>query len=134
VQVHRELPRIRELGAELRLVGNGSRHFAQAFQEELEIACPLYVDTKLEAYRALGMKRGLASTLGSLATWKNTARAMKAGFRQSMTRGDAWQLGGVLVVLPGGIVTLRHLSEAAGDHPPVAALLEALPQTVAVRS
>jgi AhpC/TSA antioxidant enzyme len=133
VQVHHDLSRFRARGAELHLVGNGSRHFAQAFREELDITCPLYVDTKLEAYRALEMKRGLASTLGSLATWKNTARAMKAGFRQSMTRGDAWQLGGVLVVLPGGIVTFRHLSEAAGDHPPVEKLLEALPPLVAVR-
>jgi AhpC/TSA antioxidant enzyme len=108
-------------------VGNGNRHFAQAFKDEREITCPLYVDTKLEAYRALEMKRGLASTLGSLKTWKNTIRAMKGGFRQGMTRGDAWQLGGVLVVLPGGVIAYRHLSEAAGDHPPLEKALQALP-------
>ena len=49
--MHRELPNFRARGAELHLVGNGSRHFAQAFREELDITCPLYVDTKLEAYR-----------------------------------------------------------------------------------
>lgn len=124
--MHRELPRIRKEGAELHLVGNGNRHFARAFKEELKIVCPLYVDTKLGAYRALDMRRGLASTLGSLAAWKNIARAMKAGFRQGSTQGDAFQLGGALVVLPGGKVAFRHASEAAGDHPPVTDVLKAL--------
>ena len=126
--MHRELPKVRAHGGELHLVGNGNRHFAQAFKEELNIASPLYVDTKLRAYRALEMKRGLAFTVGSLATWKNMARAMKAGFRQGTTRGDAWQLGGVLVVLPGGIVAFRHSSQAAGDHPRVENVLSALPR------
>ncbi|HEY6552472.1 MAG TPA: peroxiredoxin-like family protein [Vicinamibacteria bacterium] len=128
MQVHRELPEIRKRGAELHLVGNGNRRFGQAFKEELKIVCPLFVDTKLEAYRALQMKRGLAATLGSLASWKNVARAMKAGFRQGSTQGDAWQLGGVLVVLPRGQVAFRHTSEAAGDHPPVEAVLGSLPR------
>jgi hypothetical protein len=128
VQVHRELPEIRKRGAELHLVGNGNRHFAQAFKEELKIACPLFVDTKLQAYRALQMKRGLAATLGSLASWKNVARAMKAGFRQGTTQGDAWQLGGALVVVPRGQVVFRHISQAAGDHPLTTDMLKALPR------
>jgi AhpC/TSA antioxidant enzyme len=126
VQVHRELPHIRKQGAELHLVGNGNRHFARAFGEELKIVCPLYVDTKLDAYRALSMRRGLGSILASVASWKNVARAMKAGFRQGTTQGDAWQLGGVLVVRPGGKVAFRHTSQAAGDHPPVEAVLNSL--------
>jgi hypothetical protein len=127
VQVHRELPGIRARGGELHFVGNGNRHFARAFKDELEITCPLYVDTKLEAYGALQMKRGVASTLGAPATWKNAIRAMKSGFRQGPIRGDAWQLGGVLVVRTGGVIAYRHLSRAAGDHPPVEEALRALP-------
>jgi hypothetical protein len=41
-------------------------------------------------------------------------------------QGDAWQLGGVLVVRKGGEVAYRHLSAEAGDHPPVADVLAAL--------
>lgn len=126
--MHRELPEIRKRGAELHLVGNGSRHFAHAFKEELKIACPLFVDTKLEAYRALDLRRGLASTLASIGSWKNVARAMKAGFRQGSTQGDAWQLGGTLVVLPRGQVVFRHTSQAAGDHPSPTDMLKALPR------
>ena len=124
--MHREHPRIRERGAELVLVGNGDRRFARAFRDELGIAAPVYVDTGRRAYRALGMRRGVGSPLGAIATVGHAARAWKAGFRQTSVQGDAWQLGGVLVVRPGGEVAYRYLSQAAGDHPPVADILAAL--------
>ncbi len=125
--MHRELSAIRARGAELILVGNGNRHFAEAFRSDLGITAPTYVDTKREAYRALEMKRGFMRTLGSLDTWKGFGRALRGGFRQKGVQGDPWQMGGVLVVLPGGQVAYRYLSESAGDHPPVADVLAALP-------
>ena len=126
MQLHRELSTIRERGAELVMIGNGNRHFAAAFATQFGITSPLYVDPKRDSYRALGMKRGLFATLGSLASFGSVRRAMRAGFRQGLTRGDAWQLGGVLVVARGGEILYRHLSEAAGDKAPVADVLAAL--------
>ena len=126
-QLHREIGRIRERGGELVFIGNGNRHFAAAFKNDRGITAPIYVDTKRESYRALGMKRGFFATLGNAASWRNTARALKSGFRQGLTRGDAWQLGGVLVVRPGGEIAFRYLSSAAGDHPPIEAVIAALP-------
>jgi hypothetical protein len=124
VQLHRALPQIRAGGAELHLVGNGNLRFGQAFRDEFAITSPVWIDTARETYKALGMKRGVASTL--LASFRNRARAAKSGFRQGWVKGDAWQLGGVLVVRPGGEVAYRYLSDAAGDHPPVEELLAAL--------
>ena len=126
VQLHRERETIRERGAELVMIGNGNRHFAKAFADEFGITAPLYVDTKRDSYRALGMKRGFRATLGSLASLRNTWRAWRAGFRQGLTRGDAWQLGGVLVVARGGEVLYQHLSAAAGDKADVPEVLAAL--------
>ncbi len=131
VQVHRELTTIRECGAELVLIGNGNRYFAKAFADEFGITSPLYVDTQRESYRALGMKRGFFATLGNAASLKNALRALRTGFRQGPTRGDAWQLGGVLVVRPGGEIAYRYLDQAAGDHAPVAEILAALLPTAA---
>jgi hypothetical protein len=127
VQLHRELGEIRRRGAELVLVGNGSRHFAAAFREEMKIAAPLYVDTRREAYRALGMKRTVLGSIGPHVL-KSAVRALRSGFRQKGVQGDPWQQGGVLVVLPGGEIAYRYLSERAGDHPPVADVLAALPE------
>jgi len=111
----------------LAFVGNGNGHFAEAFQKDSGLTAPLYVDTRREAYQTLGMKRSLGATLASLSTLKSAARALRADFRQGSIQGEAWQLGGVLVVRPGGGIAYRYLSEIAGDHPPVAAVLAALP-------
>lgn len=48
------------------MIGNGNRHFAGAFREDLQLDTPLYVDTTRASYSALGMKRGIARTLGFL--------------------------------------------------------------------
>jgi len=126
VQLHREQEAIEARGARLVFIGVGNRRFAEAFRRELGLTVPLYVDTARNSYRALGMKRGLFATLLSRATWRSMARAWRGGFRQKGVKGDPWQLGGVLVVLPGGRIAYRFLSQAAGDHPPVADVLASL--------
>lgn len=124
--MHREQGRIRKKGAELVFVGNGSRQQARAFREEFAIASPVYVDPERRAYAALGMKRRALGPRAVLATARNSLRALRAGFRQTDVQGDAWQLGGVLVLRPGGVVAYRYLSAAAGDHPPVDDLVAAI--------
>jgi hypothetical protein len=128
VQVHRERKAIERAGAALAFVGNGGRHFARAFAEELGLEAPVYVDTSLRAYQALGMKRGVLTALASPSVVASTARALRGGFRQKGVRGDAWQLGGVFVIAPGGAIRFAYASRAAGDHPPIEAVLEALPR------
>jgi hypothetical protein len=126
VQVHRERERIERSGALLAFVGNGGRHFARAFAEELGLEAPVYVDTSLRAYEALGMKRGVFAALASPSVVASAARAMRGGFRQKGVQGDAWQLGGVFVIAPGAEIRYAYASGAAGDHPPVEAILAAL--------
>src|SRR5688572_141581 len=94
VQLHREKDRIHAAGAELVIVGNGNRHFATGFVKDLALTTPVYVDTKREAYKALGFKRSLTSLISPTAL-ANAARALQSGFRQGRTQGDAAQLGGV---------------------------------------
>jgi hypothetical protein len=125
VQVHREWDAIRERGASLAFIGNGNRHWAAAFQKEYEIRAPLYVDTKAGAYRALGMRFG-ARAIFNWRSLRNVPRSLRAGFRPGLLQGDGRQLGGVVVVRPGGVVSYSYMSSAAGDHPPVADILRAL--------
>lgn len=143
-QLRREIANIHRLGAELVIVSNGSEQFAAAFREDLGLETPLFVDPTRASYRALGMKRGVIRTLGAWRTWVNLGRAFIEGVRQRRTRvilgwwnrsvttlipgtqGDAWQLGGVLVVLPDGRVPYRYLSNIAGDHPPPTEVVAAL--------
>jgi hypothetical protein len=124
-QLRHALPEIHASGAELVVVGCGNRHFAQAFREEMQLTTPLYVDTKRDAYRALGMKRGVLRTVTGGAL-RNLWRSLRSGSRQKGIKGDPWQQGGVLVVRTDATIAFRHISEEAGDHPSVDAILKAL--------
>ncbi len=126
VQLHGALSRIRAAGAELHMIGNGNRHFAKGFAEQFGIRSPIWIDTRLESYAALGLKRGMLATLANVATLKGMARALQAGFRQGLTQGDALQLGGVYVVQPGGEIAFEYRSRTAGDHPALERVLAAV--------
>src|SRR6187397_2846565 len=87
--------RIREKGATVTFIGNGSVAMANAFKEDFHVTSPLYTDPSLEVYALAGMKRGMGSLWKAA---KNAPRALKAGHLQGLTKGDALQQGGVLVV------------------------------------
>ncbi len=143
-QLRREVDGIHLHGAELVVIGNGTSNFARAFKEEVRLETPLFVDPTCASYRALSMKRGIARTLGSWRTWVSHFHALRAGIRERRaaviarwwrlslpalipgSQGDAWQLGGVLIVLPDGRIAYRRLSAIAGDHPRTTEVLAAL--------
>jgi peroxiredoxin len=124
-QLREALDQIRALGAELVVIGNGQPHQARAFREERDLRFPLLVDPELRAYRAAGLRRGVASTLGPKAL-AHGLRALRKGYVQGRTQGDPWQLGGVFVIAPGGQVAFSYVSREAGDHPEVSSVLAAL--------
>jgi NAD(P)-dependent dehydrogenase (short-subunit alcohol dehydrogenase family)/peroxiredoxin len=116
---------IRATGAEIAIVGNGSRYFASAFREDFRLDFPLFVDPELEAYRAAGLRRGYLE-LFSPRLVANAVRAIASGSRQTGVQGDAFQLGGLFVIRKGGGIAFAHRSRAAGDHAPLDDVLRAL--------
>jgi hypothetical protein len=124
-QLRRITDEVHARGAQLVVVGNGDARAARAFARETELATPLYTDPSGAAYRALGLRRDAAAALNP-AVVGHLWRALRGGFRQTSTQGDPWQMGGVLVVAPGGRLAYRHVSRAAGDHPPLADVIAAL--------
>jgi hypothetical protein len=119
---------IRARGGELAIVGNGARRYATAFREDLELDLdvPILLDPELRAYRKAELRRGHLELLSPRVPL-NALRALTSGFRQTSIEGDAFQLGGVFVIAPGGEVRYRYVSREAGDHPPIDAVLDALP-------
>lgn len=116
---------IRASGAEIAIVGNGSRYFAATFREDFEIDFPVFVDPELEAYRAAGLRRGFFELLSPRVV-ANSVRALASGSRQTGVQGDAFQLGGVFVIRCGGGVAFAFRSRAAGDHANLDRVLQAL--------
>jgi hypothetical protein len=116
---------IRDLGADVVVVGNGNLDFAQAFREDLDFDGPLLIDPELEAYRAASLRRGHKEILSPRMPL-NALRSMRKGFRQTSVQGDAFQLGGVFVIQTGGELAYRYASREAGDHPPIEDVLDAI--------
>jgi hypothetical protein len=116
---------IEALGARLALVGNGSPEQAAEFRAAHVPELDLYTDPSRATYRALGVVRGVTTTLGPTAL-RAGLRAFRDGFRQSAVRGDPWVQGATLVVLPGDRVVYRYLSRNSGDHAPIGEVLAAL--------
>ncbi len=116
-------------GFELVIVGSGAPMFAAAFAERIGLDTPILVDPSLAAFAAGEFKRPILG-FWRPGLWAAVWRAARAGHRQGRTRGDALQLGGVLVIdaeSRGATVLFRHISNYAGDHPKPERVLAAIP-------
>lgn len=125
MQLHHARERIAAAGAGLHVIGNGAPMFIAGFRETTGFDGAIYTDPSLALYRALALRRGV-TTVVRPGVAMAAVRALRGGFRQGATQGDPWQQGGVVVVGVDGRVGYRYASTAAGDHPPVDAVLAAL--------
>jgi peroxiredoxin len=126
LQLQRDREEFEAAGVELAVIGQGTPENAEHFRHAYELDLRLLVDPERRAYAAAGAKVATFSELlGARVMAKGARRAAKAGVRQGKTIGHAAQLGGVLVVAPGGEVAYAHMSDDASDTPPNAEVLEA---------
>lgn len=116
--MHREREAFRKLGASAVVIGHSSLRYAKAFVDETKIELPVFVDEKRMVYKALEFKRPLLSFL-TPKVFKRAAEARKEGFTQPGVFGDAFQLGGVVLLMPDGSMPYRYASQFAGDHPKI---------------
>lgn len=121
--------RIRERNARLVLVGNGSMAQAQRFFAEKGLPVTGVVvatDPSRESYRAAELERGVVKTFFNAGSRDAYLRARREGFAITGAFGDTFQLGGILVVLPGSRLAYRHASKFAGDHPAIDDVIAAI--------
>jgi hypothetical protein len=115
--------------ANVAAIGMGLTAMAADFKRKQGIPFPLLVDRHRETHRAVELTRGnLLDVVGP----KQVARGVKS-FLTGNVQGrpapkqDVLQLGGALVVAPGGEVLHAHRATGAEDNAPVDDLLAALP-------
>lgn len=114
-------------GATLVVVGTGTPAQAARFAAERAPDVRVLVDPDRAAYQALGLRRGGWSVVNP-SSLRNAWRALRSGHGQGTVQGDPWQQGGVFVVDREGAVRYAYASEAAGDHPPLDAVVAAIPR------
>lgn len=123
---------IREAGAELVFIGNGSPRLAARFGETRVPGITVLTDPSLDLYRALGMKRSVIATLGPQ-TWLGAARSVARGHIQTDRQGDPWQQGGLFAMARGGKIVYRRPNQDAADRPDLDAALRALAKVAVQR-
>jgi hypothetical protein len=129
VQLHRDRDEFEAAGVGLAVIGQGRPEHARNFKEQHDLEFTLLVDPDRKTYKAAGTK---VATAGELFGPRVALRGLRAVAServvQGRTIGHPAQLGGVLVVAPGGAVTWSHLADDAGDNAPNDEVLEAARQ------
>lgn len=105
---------IEAAGARLIAIGNGHARWAREFIEEEGIDFPVYIDPGRRSYDHFGMRRGATEVINPRVLM-NSLRALGKGFRQTPTRGDGFQNGGIVVVDADGDVLYTHIEQESGD-------------------
>lgn len=128
MQLHRDRDKFEQAGARLVVIGQGTPAHAQDFLRSQKVeGLTLLVDPERKTYEAAGTK---VATFGEMLGPKQIARGFRRTLsdrvHQGMVVGHPAQLGGVLVVAPGGKVAWSHLSDDVSDVPPNEPVLEAV--------
>jgi hypothetical protein len=126
VQLHRDRDEFEAAGVELVVIGQGTPAHARSFSDDHGLELNLLVDPDRKTYEAAGTKMGSVTDLfGPRVALRGLRAVASERVVQGRTIGHPAQLGGVLVVAPGGEVVWSHLANDAGDNPSNAVVLEA---------
>jgi hypothetical protein len=98
---------------------------------------PILADESRESYKAMGLRRGTATQLiGPKSVLSGIGRVASTGGKalQGRTIGDAAQLGGTFLVMPGGEIAWAHVNQDASDNATVEQIEAALADEVGSRA
>ena len=99
------------------LIGQATPRQATAFRRKLDLdPTPVLADEDRATYKLAGFgKANVTQLLGPKSALSGVKHGLRSGVVQGRIIGDATQLGGAVVLAPGGEVLLRQASEHAGD-------------------
>lgn len=99
------------------LIGQLTPRHAAHFRRRQGIELPVLADEKRASYKAAGAKTGSAADLiGPRVVAKGVLTSLRTGKAQTRTIGSATQLGGAMVVVPGGRMAWSHMASDASDN------------------
>ena len=114
-------------GARIALIGQATPRQAAHFRRQQGIELPVLADAERQSYAAAGAKVATAAELlGPKMIAKGALATARTRRLQSRPVGHPAQLGGALIVTPGGEVAWSHMSEDASDNAEPGEILAAL--------
>jgi hypothetical protein len=94
-----------------------------AYLRETGTPWPILIDRSRELYAAYGMERGRVRDVLGFRSWWAYFRLLLKGRKLHRSEGDIFQLGGDVLIDPGGVVRLYHVGKGPADRPDVSQLL-----------
>jgi hypothetical protein len=132
MQLHRARSEFEEAGVTLVLIGQATPRHAAHFRRRQGIQLPVLADEKRVSYKAAGAKvAGITDLFGPKVIAKGALTGAREKAIQGRTIGSTTQLGGAILVLPGGDVAWSHMSKDAGDNASPEEILDAVKTAVA---
>ena len=114
-------------GANLVLIGQLTPRHAAHFRRRQGVELPVLADEERASYKAAGAKIATFNELlGPKVTAKGILTSVRTGQRQGRTLGHPAQLGGAMVIAPGGEVVWSHMAQDASDNASADEILAAL--------
>jgi AhpC/TSA antioxidant enzyme len=131
VQLHGARAEFEEAGASLVLIGQATPRHAAQFRRRQGIQLPVLADEERVSYKAAGAKvAGITDLFGPMVVAKGALTGARHRVVQTRTIGNAAQLGGAIVVCPGGEIPWSHMSKDAGDNASPEEILAAIRNAV----
>ena len=117
IQLDRARDEFEAAGARLVLIGQATPRHAAHFRRRQKIELPLLADEQRKSYKAAGAKIAtMAELVGPKVVSKGALATAQTGQLQTRPIGHTAQLGGVMLISPGGEVAWSHMSEDASDN------------------
>ena len=95
----------------------------EAYARETSSTWPILIDDTLSVYRSYRMDHGRWWNIWGPATLWTYAKLLLRGRRLQDSNGDVSQLGGNILIDPGGYVRLHHVGKSPADRPTVESIL-----------
>ncbi|HUJ34746.1 MAG TPA: peroxiredoxin-like family protein [Solirubrobacteraceae bacterium] len=132
IQLDRARGEFKAAGARLVLIGQATPRHAAQFRRQQGIQLPVLADEERISYRAAGAKiANMTELFGPRSVTKGILAGARTRRIQTRTVGNSAQLGGSLVVAPGGAIAWSHMSADAGDNASPEEILAAVRTVVA---
>lgn len=109
--------KVEAAGASLTLIGQLTPRHAAHFRRRQGIELPVLADNERASYKAAGARMGsIGELIGPKVVAKGAITTLQTGRFQTRTIGHPAQLGGAMVISPGGTVSWSHMSADASDN------------------
>jgi prostamide/prostaglandin F2alpha synthase len=116
-------------GANLVLIGQLTPRHAAHFRRRQHIDLPVLTDEDRSTYRAAGARVGsLGELVGPRVIARGALTTLRTGKVQGRTIGHPAQLGGAMVIAPGGEIVWSRMARDASDNASPEEILAAVRQ------